>query len=163
MTRHRHPRSIAHAALAALVALAGVIGAPPAWATLYKWIDVNGRVVYSDQPPIGNIRAEVVGGAAPSANPDAVKELANKDAEFKKRQTDRVDDSRKSEKGRGDTQKLAALCSQVRSQSAGLRNNYIAMFRLDEKGERVLMDEAQRKAEAERLDQLAREKKCPPA
>jgi hypothetical protein len=163
MTRHRPPRGLLVSALATLVALAGLLGAPAASATLYKWVDANGRVVYSDQPPMGNFRADVVGAGAPSANPDAVKEMATKDAEFKKRQSDRVDDAKKSDKGRGDAQKLAAVCSQVRSQSAGLRNAYIAMFKLDEKGERVLLDEAQRRAEADRLDQLARERKCPPA
>lgn len=163
MTRHQPPRSFPFSALASLVALAGLLSAPVASATLYKWVDANGRVVYSDQPPMGNIRADVVGAGAPSANPDAVKDMATKDAEFKKRQTDRAEDSKKSEKARTDAQKLAALCSQARTQAAGLRSADVAMFRLNEKGERVLLDDAGRKIEADRLEQFARERKCPPA
>ena len=149
-------------ALAAL-AFAMMTACPVASAALYKWVDANGRVVYSDQPPMGNVKAELVGAAAPASNPDALKELANKDLELKKRQTDRQDDAKKSEKSRVDAQKLAGLCMQARAQAAGLRRADVAMYRLNEKGERVAMDEAMRKSEAERLEQLARERNCPPA
>ena len=146
--------------LLAVAALAAAI-ASPATAALYKWVDANGRVVYSDQPPTGNFKSEVVGAAAPSANPDAVKELANKEAEFKKRQADKQEDARKSEKGRSDAQKLASLCAQARTQASGLRRADVAMYRLNEKGERVAMDEAARRAEAERLELMIKERNCP--
>jgi hypothetical protein len=139
------------------------VASPIASAALYKWVDANGRTVYSDQPPIGNMKTEVVGAAAPAANPDAVKELANKEAELKKRQTDRQDDAKKSDKTRADAQKLASLCTQARTQAAGLRRTDVTMFRLNDKGERVAMDEVARKSEADRLDQLVKEQKCPPA
>ena len=149
--------------LAVIAALAAAFVAPAATAALYKWLDANGRVVYSDQPPIGNVKSEVVGAAAPAANPDAVKEMANREAEFKKRQADRADDAKKSEKARADTQKLAAFCAQARAQSSGLRRSDVSMYRLNEKGERVMMDDATRVAEADRLDQMVKERKCPPA
>ena len=151
------------AKLAVVAALGAAFVAPAATAALYKWVDANGRVVYSDQPPIGNVKAEVIGAAAPSANPDAVKEMANREAEFKKRQADRADDAKKAEKTRADTQKLAAFCAQARAQSSGLRRSDVSMYRLNEKGERVMMDDAVRVAEADRLDQMVKERKCPPA
>jgi hypothetical protein len=151
------------ARLAAAAGLAAVLAAPGASAALYKWVDANGRTVYSDQPPMGNVKSEVVGAAAPAANPDAVKEMANRDAEFKKRQADRVEDAKKSEKARADAQKLAAFCAQARAQSLGLRRTDVSMYRLNEKGERVMMDDAARAAEADRLDHMLRERKCPPA
>lgn len=163
MARTRQRSTGRCAALATLVALASLATAPVAYAALYKWIDANGRVVYSDQPPIGNVRTEIIGAAAPSTNPDAVKEMANKDAEFKKRQMDRAEDGKKGEKARVDAQKAAALCAQARAQVAGLRRADVAMYRLNEKGERVLLDEPARKVEADRLDQLVRERNCPPA
>ena len=86
-------------AFAAVAALAGAMASPLACAALYKWVDANGRVVYSDQPPL-NTKSELVGAAAPAANPDALKELANKEAELKKRQADRVEDAKKSDKAR---------------------------------------------------------------
>lgn len=147
------------AALAVATALASSLAS----AALYKWVDSNGRVVYSDQPPIGNVKSEIVGAAAPAANPDAVKELANKEAELRKRQGDRLDEAKKSEKARADAHKLASLCTQARTQAAGLRRTDVALYRLNEKGERVAMDEAMRKSEAERLEQLVKERNCPPA
>ena len=144
-----------------MIALVAVAASPVAGAALYKWVDANGRVVYSDQPPTGNFKTEVVGAAAPPSNPDALKELANKDVELKKRQVDRADESKKSEKARTDAQKLATLCNQARAQAGGLRRADVAMYRLNEKGERVPMDEAARKAEAERLELVMKERNCP--
>jgi hypothetical protein len=150
------------APILAALALAIAVASPGASAALYKWVDANGRTVYSDQPPM-NVKAEVVGAAAPSANPDAVKEMAQKEAELKKRQSDRVDDAKKSDKARAEAQKLASLCTQARAQAAGLRRADVAMYRLNDKGERVFMEESLRKAEADRLDQLVKDQKCPPA
>jgi hypothetical protein len=39
----------------------------------------------------------------------------------------------------------------------------LAMFRLNDKGERVQMDDAARRTEADRLEALMKERKCPPA
>ncbi len=163
MARRRPKNS--YAAVPALVALAMAMAivSPLASAALYKWVDANGRVVYSDQPPMGNVKSELIGAAAPPANPDALKEMVNKDAELKKRQSDRQDDARKSEKSRADAQKLASLCLQARTQASGMRRTDVAMYRLSEKGERVLMDDAMRKAEADRFDQMVKERNCPPA
>ena len=144
----------------AAAALLAVAVSPLATAALYKWTDANGRVVYSDQPPVG-VKSELVGAAAPPSNPDALKEMANKDAELKKRQSDRVEEANKSAKARADAQKLATFCAQARAQAQGMRRTDVAMYRLNEKGERVPMDEAARKAEAERLDAMVKEQKCP--
>lgn len=164
MTRSCRRFAPAVATAVATAAIAGAAMLPfAATAALYKWVDANGRIVYSDQPPTGNVKSEVVGAAPPAANPDALKDMANRDAEFKKRQADRVEDAKKSEKARADAQKLAAFCAQARAQSAGLRRTDVSMYRLNEKGERVMMDDATRAAEAERLDQVVRERKCPPA
>lgn len=154
----RHARWMLHG-LAAVVALAL---AAPASAALYKWVDANGRTVYSDQPPPVHIKAELISGAPPPANPDAVKEMANREAEFRKRQADKQEDAKKVERSRADAQKLATYCAQVRTQAEGLRRADVAMYRLNEKGERVVLDEAARVAEANRLDALLRERKCPP-
>lgn len=151
------------ARLTKLVAIALVCAAPAASAALYKWVDANGRVVYSDQPPMGNVKAEIVGAAAPPSNPDAVKEMASKEAELKKRQLDRADDAKKAEKTRAEAQKLAAFCQQARAQVAGLGRVDTVIFRVNEKGERIAMDEPARKAETERLEQMMRERKCPSA
>lgn len=147
----------------AAMALVAACIAPGATAALYKWVDANGRVVYSDQPPNTDAKTDLIGAAPPPANPNAMKELANKDAEMKKRQADRGEDAKKAEKARGESQKLAAFCTQARAQVAGLNRDDMAMFRVNEKGERVLMDAAARKGEAEKVEQMMRERKCPAA
>ena len=156
MNRTRN-RLLACAATAAVLAAA----APPSDAALYKWVDANGRTVYSDQVPPG-VKAEPVSAAAPAANPNAVKELGNKEAEFRKRQLDRAEDGKKAEKARADAQKLAAVCAQARAQIVNLRNGDFAMYKLNDKGERVFLDDAGRKAEIGRLEQSMRERNCPP-
>jgi len=82
------PRTITQAAICAL-ALA--LCAAPATAALYKWTDASGRVVYSDQPPPGNVKVETLQGPPPVANPNAVKDLANKEMEFKQRQLEKIE------------------------------------------------------------------------
>jgi hypothetical protein len=153
----------ARSMLSGLAAVAALALALPASAAMYKWTDENGRTVYSDQPPPAHVKSEVMGGAPPPANPDAVKDMANREAEFRKRQMERAEDTKKVEKSRAETQKLALFCTQARTQAAGLRRADIAMYRLNEKGERVELDEAGRRAEADKLDALVRERKCPPA
>ena len=78
---------VSHPAVSAAVVfcLAALLVAP-AQAALWKWVDSNGHVVYSDTQPAANVKAERVNAAAPPANPNAVKEMANQDAELRKRQ-----------------------------------------------------------------------------
>ena len=51
---------------------------------------------------------------------------------------------------------------QARAQIVNLRNGDFAMYTLNDKGERVFLDEAGRKAEIGRLEQSMRERSCPP-
>ena len=53
-------RLITAAALALCLAASPIVAS----AALYKWTDANGRVVYSDQPPIGDIKTEIIAGRA---------------------------------------------------------------------------------------------------
>lgn len=146
----------------AVLGLAAALVAMPAAGALYKWVDANGRTVYSDQPPAGDVKAEIVGGAPPPANPDAVKDMANREAEFRKRQAERASDTKKSDKARADAQALATFCANARAQVAGLRASQVVMYRMNDKGERVAMDDASRQAEAERLEAMIKQRNCPP-
>lgn len=119
-------------------------------ATLYKWTDPNGRVVYSDQPPTGNVKTEVVQGAPPPSNPNAVKDLAAKDLELKKRQTDAVEKDKKSEAERVQLAKRNEQCARTQSQIRQLASEQVALIRYNEKGEAVYVDgETRRKERAD--------------
>jgi hypothetical protein len=132
-------------------------------AALYKWTDANGRVVYSDQPPPAslNLNAERLNAPPPPANPNALKDMASKDAELKKRQLDRAEDAKKAEKSRADADRRTDSCSQLRGQVRLLASGD-AVYRANEKGERVYMDDATKRRERERIEALIRDNNCPP-
>ena len=142
--------------LAAAAAL--FLTAPPDSAGLYKWTDANGRVIYSDQPPTGNFKVETISGPPPPANPNAVKELANKEAELKQNKMLRADEEAKAAKAKGDADKKREDCVRVNGQIAMMQNDQnVLLFRSNEKGEPVYMDDAARRKERERLEGWLRE------
>jgi hypothetical protein len=138
-----------------------LIAAGDAAAALYKWTDANGRIVYSDQPPPGNVKVETLQGPPPPANPNAAKELANKEMEYKQRQLEGIEAGKKAEKDRVAAKELADNCSQLKSSLQQLGSDQVALFRVNEKGERVMMDDAARRAERDKLVKWMRDNKCP--
>lgn len=141
----------------ALALCAGLgLAAWPAAAATYKWTDANGHVVYSDQPPPGNIKSELVGPAAPPSNPNAVKDMAQKDLELQKRQKDRADADVKAEKARQGDARRRDLCLVVRGRLKDMREGK-PVFRYDAGGARVILDEKARAAEMDK--ELDAEKK----
>jgi len=74
----------------AFCSAAMMLAAANAQALLYKWTDENGRVVYGDQPP-ASVKAERVNPGIAPPDPGAVRSMAAKDAEIRKRQQDRAD------------------------------------------------------------------------
>jgi len=142
---------------AAALLCAAALMAPSAHAALWKWIDSNGRVVYSDIPPSGDVKAERVNGPAPRANPNAAKELAAQEAALKQRQMQRAEDETKAEKAKAEGARKQEQCATMRGQVKGLQMDNIQHFRVNEKGERVLLDAAARKQQIERTEQAIKE------
>src|SRR5450755_4484747 len=95
------------AAMGAFLALASTASQ----AILYKWTDENGHVVYGDQPPPG-AKPEKLNPNIGPANPNAVRDMASKDAEIKKRQQQRADEVAKSAKDDADAKKKLDQCVQ---------------------------------------------------
>jgi len=143
-----------------IIIIAALTAAIPAAAALYKWTDANGRVVYSDQAPMGNIKAETLTGAPPPANPAAVKEMATKDAEFKKRQADQVENVKKADKQRTDAERLIDQCAQARGQIKQLGAGEVQIYRYNAKGDRVILDAATRGRERDMLEKWAAKNNC---
>ena len=147
--RHYPPWSRA-VALAACVL--GLLVAGSAAAALYKWTDANGRVVYSDQPPTGNVKYERVDGAPPPSNPNAVKEMAAREAEFNKRQTDATKADKKSDADRIQQAKVVEMCNRARSNIRTLAAEQVALVRHNEKGEQVVVDDVTRRRERTEIE-----------
>jgi len=145
---------------AAICALALVLTAGPAAAALYKWTDASGRVVYSDQPPTGNLKVETLKGPPPPANPAAVKELANKELEFKQRQLDKIDAQKLAESERLSAKEKQENCALVQGQLKQLGEENLVLWRTNATGERVEMTNAERRAERDRLAKWFKDSKC---
>lgn len=140
------------AGLAIAAAVACLVLPAPAAAALYKWTDANGRVVYSDQPPPANIKAEQFNATPPPANPHAVREMANQEAELKKRQAERAKADEQIAKTRAETEKKSAACARAAGQVRGLAAGQQAVYRINEKGERYALDDAARVKERQDLE-----------
>jgi hypothetical protein len=146
--------ALAQAAVACALAATALV-ALPALATTYKWTDANGHVVYSDQPPPGNVKAEMIGPAPPPSNPNAVKDMAQKDLELKQRQKDRTDAAVKVEKAKEVDTRRHDLCLSVRGRLKEMREGK-PVFRYDANGTRVILNDTERAIEMNK--ELAAEK-----
>jgi hypothetical protein len=115
---------------------------------LYKYVDKNGKTVYSDQPPadVDSKQISVSGGNAPSA---PQKSAVERDKELDKARKDLADKGRKS----GDEAEKQA---QAAERCAGLRQNYQMyadggrISKINEKGERDMMTDAEIESARER-------------
>ena len=148
---------ITAAAFGVVVAMAG----PAALAAMYKWVDENGRVAYGDTPPAG-VKAERISVGAPAADPAAVRDMATKDAEIRKRMQQRSDDDAKVEKDRVAENLRRSQCQQAVGRVRSLRQDP-NVYRYDEKGEKVFLDDAARENAIAENHKLMRDLGCTPA
>ena len=142
-----------------LVACTLAFAALPAAAALYKWNDENGRVVYGDTPPAG-VKAERVNPSVAPADPNAVRDMAAKDAQMNKRQQDRAQDETKTEKAQADARAKLDRCAQIRGRLQTLRAA-VAVYRFNDKGEKVFMPAAERDKAVAESEKMLRDLNCP--
>jgi len=124
------------------VAVAAAVALPAA-AQLYKYVDKNGKTVYSDQPPPDvdskQIRVQPSGG--PSDAPSGKTAVArDKDADKSRKEVAKAAD--KSEKDAARQAQIQARCNYLKADLAGYEGG-VRLQRVNEKGEREFMtDEA---------------------
>jgi Domain of unknown function (DUF4124) len=163
-------------AAAALLALAGLSSALPAAAAEWKWRDAAGRIVYSDRPPPANVPDKAIlqrpkgltaapvppsptgpslvpgqvavvptpaapGASAPKGAEPALEAIRRKELEAKAAQ-------QKAEEGKVAAQR-AENCTRARDQLRQLDSG-VRIARTNAKGEREILDDKARAAEAER-------------
>ncbi len=144
---------------AACFGAALALAATVSHAILYKWTDENGRVVYGDQPPPGAKPEKLHTGIGP-ADPNAVRTMANTDAEMKKRQQQRVDEAAKTAKDDAENKRKLDQCVQARGRIKTLRNA-TAVYRYNEKGEKVFYEPADREKSIADNVKIMRDLNCP--
>ena len=124
-------------------------------ADLSKWVDANGNVQYSDQPPPANVKAKTLhstsntpaltsaSGVAASSAPPAGKTLAEREAELKKAQKAKKDaaDKAAQEQARKDADNANCEASKqnLRTLQEGIR-----MVEINANGERSYISDEQR-------------------
>lgn len=132
--------------------VAVLLAVAPATGALYKWTDASGRVIYSDQPPMGNVKVEQI-NVPPPADPSAAKDLANKEVELQKKKQVRAEDETKANKARVDANMKRQECERARGQAIALtQDSQVVFYTTNAKGERTTMSDAARLAERQRLD-----------
>jgi hypothetical protein len=149
------------------VLLAGLLLAVAATAPaqMYRWVDKDGRVRYSDQPPPAGIKGTTLQPAplntvpSPAGDDAAAKDAkkgpltpAEQEAEFRKRQMAAQKAREKDELGQKDAQAKQENCTRAR-QSLATFESGIRISRVGADGERYYLEDAQRNAEMEQARQ----------
>jgi hypothetical protein len=118
-----------------------------AQAGVTRWVDAEGKVHYSDQPPPPTAKSQKTldlktSPALPIAAPDnkgGEKSLAEKDLESRKRRVQAEETAAKQAKDQEEEKSRKANCEQARNQLQAFQEGQrIAKF--DEKGERVFLE-----------------------
>jgi hypothetical protein len=127
--------------IAAAIALAVV---PLASAELYKYVDKNGKTVYTDQPPADADAKRITGPSAPAANG---KSYVEKDKELQKGRDKTTEDSKKAadKEKRADAKK--EQCDNAKQRLAVYTEGGRVMKQNKETGEREFLNDDEIEAE----------------
>ncbi|HEY7944434.1 MAG: DUF4124 domain-containing protein [Burkholderiales bacterium] len=150
------PRSLL---LTAVCGVAMTLATANCQAVLYKWTDENGRTVYGDQPP-ASAKAERVNPGLGPADSGAVRSMAAKDAEIRKRQQQRADAEAKADKEQADAKKKLDMCAQARGRIRSLRDD-TNVYRYNEKGDKVFLEPPERQKAIADNEKMVRDLNCP--
>ena len=143
----------------AIIALSMLLVSLPAQAQLLKCTSNDGKVEYASQCPAGTkeqstgIRNAPSGSSAPAGAASKPKTMAEREAEFKKRQTEQADAQGKQQKEAAETAQRQRACEEARNYLAGLEGG-ARVTRIDpQTGERVFLEDNARAQETERARQ----------
>ncbi|KAF1042612.1 DUF4124 domain-containing protein [Xylophilus sp.] len=148
-----------------LVATAATLAAPLALAQ-WQWIDKDGRKVFSDRPPPPDVPQQNVlrqphqraptAAAAPAASAaSALPKPSGKDKELeeKKRQADEAEAAKKKAEEERIARARAENCERARQAKATVDSG-IRIAQLNAQGERIILDDQARGAEARRAQEV---------
>ena len=149
--RHRHIPLL----LALLVPFAVSAG------QVFEWKDASGKTHFSDQPPLG-VDAKPIGikttAPKPSGPPAgggsqsavAPKTWAEKAADSDKRKAENQENTAKAKEEAERKQRMQEACESAKRELQLLQSG-VRVQRLDEKGERIVLDDAAREEEMARV------------
>jgi hypothetical protein len=127
-----------------------LLASPSPHAQVYKWVDENGKAHYSDKPSEAQKqKAQTVptpAAKAPAQAANPPEDWQNRERDFQRRRV---------EQGMKEVEQAQAIkerCAQSRKALAQLRDD-VALYRVNDKGERVYIEAPERKA----MEQKARQ------
>lgn len=139
-----------------------------AFAGLNKWVDADGKVHYSDQPPPANVQAQTLhtgAGAAPAQDvgnapaqsgttqsAPAAKTYLEREAELRKARLAKKEAADKAAQEQADAQTEAANCAAAQQNLRTLQGEGRIM-ELDASGERSFISDEQRQQRIEKAQQ----------
>jgi hypothetical protein len=130
---------------------------------LYRWVDKDGKVQYSDQPPPSGAKGERTiaaprpapappadakgdGGDKARAEPARPKTVAEQETEFRKRRMEQEEARQKQEKQAAEDKERQQNCANAKAILAGLESGTLRA-RMNERGEREFLDDDARARE----------------
>ena len=125
------------------------------FAAISKWVDAQGQVHYSDQPPPPEAKAETlrsasdsegtagISGVTATSAPAAPKTIAEREAELKKAQQAKEAAADKAAQKQAATEAIKANCATAQQNLRTLQEG-IRMVEVDANGERSYLDDNQR-------------------
>jgi len=134
------------------------------FAAISKWVDAQGRVHYSDQPPPPEAKAETLrsasdtegtagtSGVTATSAPAAPKTIAEREAELKKAQQAKQEAADKAAQKQAAADALKASCATAQQNLRTLQDG-IRMVEIDANGERSYLDDKQRQQRIEKAQQ----------
>lgn len=147
----------------AIIAVIMMLASAAAHGQVLKCVSNDGKVEYANQCPPGTIEQRTTifskgAGAAPSRAPQS-KSLAEQDAAFKKRLTEKEEERQKEEKKVAETAQKRYACDSARAYLKALQDGQ-RITRTDPKtGERIYLEDAEYPKEVARA-QLAVDQNC---
>jgi Domain of unknown function (DUF4124) len=141
-----------------------VLASANAFAGLSKWVDADGKVHYSDQPPPANVKAKTLrvtsdaaapasaGGTAAASAPAVPKTIAEREAELKKAQQAKKEAADKAAQEQARTEGEKTNCGAAQQSLRSLQEG-VRMMEIDAKGERSYLDDEQRRQRIEKAQQ----------
>ena len=135
-----------------IIGLAAALFATVAQAQLYKYVDKDGRTVYSDQPP-ANVDSKLVNTPSSSS---ASKSFVERDKEMEKLRGKARDEAKKA-----DEKEKTAAAQDERCRQANERLRALVdggrIWKYDDKGERTIMSDEEIESERGKAQKLVDE------
>ena len=130
-----------------------------ATAQVYKWVDEHGVTHYGERPPQNQntqaVETKPMAAPAPGASSARPPDWQEKNLEFQKR---RIEREQQAEREQNEAQEKRKRCNIARDDLEHMQSAR-RLYDLDDKGERVYLDEAERSAATERARRRV-EKSC---